>query len=102
MTHEKTESPTDDLAYLTRPQHRIPALVALTVPPKDHSERCELIGVPSSTIRRILNKFDDEEEGCFLSSHQETTPVQYDECAVTCLNSVTRGSGDGCWTRWDQ
>jgi len=34
----------------------------------------------------------------FRSSYQETTSIQHDECAVACSNSVTGGSGDGCWT----
>ena len=102
MEHKRTESLTDDLEYLTNSQHRIPVLVALTEHPKDHSERWELTGVSSSTIRRILHKFEDKEEDCVLSSHQENTPIQHDEFAVTCLNSVTRGSGDVCWTRWEQ
>ena len=35
----------------------------------------------------------------FRSSHQKTTSIQHDECAVACSNPVTRGSGDECWTR---
>lgn len=89
-----------DLASLTRPRHRPPALVALTEAPGCRSERCEPTGGPSSTIRRTLDEFDGEAADCFLSPNQETIPIQHDACAVTRLNSVTGGSGDGCWTRW--
>lgn len=54
-----TESPTDDLAYLARSNHRIPTLVALAERPRSRSELCELTGVSSSTIRRTLTEFED-------------------------------------------
>lgn len=52
-------SPIDDIAYLTRSEHRTPTLVALTERPRSRSELCELAGVSSSTIRRTLDEFED-------------------------------------------
>ena len=98
--HLDSGSPIGDTAFLSRAQHRIPALVALTERPRSRSELCELAGVSSSTIRWTLDAVEDIGEDRVLSSNQETTPIQHDECAVTCLDSVTTGSGDGCWTRW--
>lgn len=57
--HWTPDSPIGDLAYLTRSEHRIPALVALTERPRSRSELCELTGVSSSTIRRTLQEFED-------------------------------------------
>lgn len=54
-----TDSPIDDIAYLTRSEHRIPTLVALTERPRSRSELCELAGVSSSTMRRTLDEFED-------------------------------------------
>ncbi len=58
-THRTPDSPIGDVAYLTRSEHRIPALVALTERPRSRSELCELTGVSSSTIRRTLNEFEN-------------------------------------------
>lgn len=58
-THRTPDSPIGDIAYLTRSEHRVPALVALTERPRSRSELCELTGVSSSTIRRTLNEFED-------------------------------------------
>jgi len=52
------ESPIDDIAYLTRSEHRTPTLVALTERPRSRSELCELAGVSSSTMRRTLDAFE--------------------------------------------
>ncbi len=57
--HTPSDSPTGDIAYLTRSEHRIPALVALTERPRTRSELCELTGVSSSTMRRTLDEFED-------------------------------------------
>jgi hypothetical protein len=102
MEHWNAESPIDDLAYPTRSQHRIPALVTLTERPDGHAERCEVTRVSSPTIRQTLNEFEDGEENRFLSPYQKTTPIQHDEFAVICLNTITTNSGDECWTRWAQ
>lgn len=59
MKHETSDSPIVDIAYLTRSEHRIPTLVALTERPRSRSELCELTGVSSSTMRRTLHEFDD-------------------------------------------
>lgn len=53
------DSPIDDIAYLARSKHRIPALVALAERRRSRSELCELTGVSSSTIRRTLTEFED-------------------------------------------
>jgi len=53
-----TGSPVDDISYLTRSEHRVPTLVALTSRPRSRSELCELTGVSSSTIRRTLGEFE--------------------------------------------
>ncbi|RQG94334.1 helix-turn-helix transcriptional regulator [Natrarchaeobius chitinivorans] len=57
--HCPTDSPTGDIAYLTRSEHRIPTLVALTKRPRSRSELCELTGVSSSTIRRTVDEFEN-------------------------------------------
>lgn len=49
----------DDIGYLTRAEHRVPTLVALTVRPRSRSELWEMTGVSSSTIRRTLRKFEE-------------------------------------------
>ena len=54
------DSAIDDIAYLTRSEHRVPTLVALTDQPRSRSELCELIGVSSSTVRRTLDEFEDK------------------------------------------
>lgn len=48
-----------DIAYLTRSEHRVSTLVALTERPRSRSELCESTGVSSSTMRRTLDEFDD-------------------------------------------
>lgn len=53
-----TDSPIGDIAYLTRSEHRVDALVAMTDRPRSRSELCELTGVSSSTIRRTLGEFE--------------------------------------------
>lgn len=59
MLSNTTDSPVDDIAYLARSEHRIPALVALTTRHRSRSELCELTGVSSSTIRRTLGEFEN-------------------------------------------
>lgn len=59
MTSATTASPIDDIAYLTRAEHRVPTLIALTVRPRSRSELWEMTGVSSSTIRRTLREFED-------------------------------------------
>ncbi len=49
----------DDIGYLTRSDHRVPALVALAVRPRSRSELVEETGVSSSTIRRTIGEFED-------------------------------------------
>lgn len=58
MRGGNTDSPIDDVAYLSRSEHRVPTLVALTVRPRSRSELWELAGVSSSTIRRTLREFE--------------------------------------------
>ena len=57
--HCPSDSPIGDLAYLTRTEHRVTALIALTERPRSRSELCELTGVSSSTMRRTLDEFED-------------------------------------------
>ncbi|MHC3436961.1 helix-turn-helix transcriptional regulator [Natrialbaceae archaeon A-gly3] len=57
--HYASDSPVGDVAYLTRTEHRITALIALTERPRSRSELCELTGVSSSTMRRTLDEFND-------------------------------------------
>ena len=52
-------SPIDDIAYLTRSEHRPPTLAALTERPRSRSELWELADVSSSTIRRTLREFEE-------------------------------------------
>lgn len=49
----------DDIAYLTRSEHRVTTLVDLTVRPRSRSELWEATGVSSSTIRRTLREFEE-------------------------------------------
>lgn len=49
----------EDMAYLTRSEHRVLALVALAVRPRSRSELSEETGVSSSTIRRTLSAFEE-------------------------------------------
>ena len=58
MRQQNTDSPVGDIAYLTRSEHRIPTLVALTERPWSRAELCELTGVSASTMRRTLDEFD--------------------------------------------
>lgn len=58
MVNNSMASPIDDIAYLVRSDHRVPALVALTVRPRSRSELWEMTGVSSSTIRRTLSEFE--------------------------------------------
>lgn len=55
------ETPIDDIAYLTRSEHRAAALMALTVRPRSRSELWEMTGVSESTIRRTLGEFEDRD-----------------------------------------
>lgn len=52
-------SAVDDIAYLTRSEHRVNTLLAVTVRPRSRSELWEMTGVSSSTIRRTLREFED-------------------------------------------
>lgn len=54
-----TGSPIEDISYLTRSEHRAPALIALAVRPRSRSELVEETGVSSSTIRRTIGEFED-------------------------------------------
>lgn len=54
-----SDSPIDDVAYLTRSEHRVRALDVLTTRPRSRSELCELTGASSSTVRRTLREFED-------------------------------------------
>ncbi|SFC07943.1 Predicted transcriptional regulator, contains HTH domain [Halobiforma haloterrestris] len=58
MGNANTDSPIDDIAYLTRSEHRAPALIALSVRPRSRSELWEMTGVSESTIRRTLSEFE--------------------------------------------
>ncbi|MFC4248134.1 helix-turn-helix transcriptional regulator [Natribaculum luteum] len=58
MVHDTAESTFDDIAYLTRSEHRVPTLVALSIRPRSRSELWEMTGVSSSTIRRTLREFE--------------------------------------------
>lgn len=59
MARQPTTSPLDDIAYLTRSEHRVQALVAMAVRPRSRSELWELTGVSSSTLRRTLRDFEN-------------------------------------------
>lgn len=59
MVSNTKGSPIDDISYLSRSEHRVTALVALTVRPRSRSELWEMTGVSSSTIRRTLREFED-------------------------------------------
>lgn len=58
MDEEATGSSFDDIAYLTRSEHRAPTLIALTVRPRSRSELWEMTGASESTIRRTLTEFE--------------------------------------------
>lgn len=53
------ETAINDLAFLSRADHRIPMLLALAVRPRSRSELQELTGVSSSTIRRTIREFEE-------------------------------------------
>ena len=59
IPRQEAESPIGDIAYLTRSEHRVTTLVALTERPRSRSELCELTGVSSSTARRTIGEFED-------------------------------------------
>lgn len=61
MVDSGTDTPIDDIAYLTRSEHRAPTLIALTVRPRSRSELWETTGVSESTIRRTLSEFEDRD-----------------------------------------
>jgi len=61
MVESDMDGPIDDIAYLTRSEHRGPTLIALTVRPRSRSELWELTGVSESTIRRTLREFEDRD-----------------------------------------
>lgn len=56
---DSSSSLIEDIAYLTRSEHRVTTLVDLTVRPRSRSELWESAGVSSSTIRRTLREFED-------------------------------------------
>lgn len=58
VNHYHDDSPTGDVAYLVRSDHRVPALVAMTERPRSRSELCELTGVSTSTMRRTIAAFE--------------------------------------------
>lgn len=51
----------DDVAYLSRSEHRVASLVALSMETHTKSELSETTGVSSSTIRRTLREFEDRQ-----------------------------------------
>ena len=57
MTHCGADSAIDDIAYLTRSEHRLPTLVALADRPRSRPELCELTEMSSATIGRTLDEF---------------------------------------------
>ncbi len=59
MNSLASDSPIADIGYLSRSEHRIPMLVALTERPRSRSELCELTEMSSSTVRRTLSEFED-------------------------------------------
>lgn len=63
----------DDISYLTRSEHRVSALVAMTDRPRSRSELAEMTGVSSSTIRRTLREFEDRRWIRKLDYKYETT-----------------------------
>lgn len=58
MSAITTDSPIHDIAFLSRADHRIPALIALAERPRSRAELCELTGVSASTIRRTVGEFE--------------------------------------------
>lgn len=61
IEHKVSNSPIGDVSFLSRSEHRIPALMALTDRPRTRSELCELTDVSASTIRRTLSEFENRE-----------------------------------------
>ncbi|MFW5920053.1 MAG: helix-turn-helix transcriptional regulator [Halanaeroarchaeum sp.] len=59
MRIDNKGSAIDDIGYLSRSEHRVPALLALTDRPRSRAELCELTGVSSSTVRRTVSEFED-------------------------------------------
>ncbi|MDG5819270.1 MarR family transcriptional regulator [Natronococcus sp. A-GB7] len=53
------EGAIDDVAYLVRSEHRVPALAAMAARPRTRGELRELTGASPSTIRRTLRAFED-------------------------------------------
>lgn len=53
------EAAIDDVAYLVRSEHRVPALAAMAARPRTRAELRELTGTSPSTIRRILRAFEN-------------------------------------------
>lgn len=51
----------EDLAYLSRSEHRVESLVSLSVEPRTKQELSEITGVSSSTIRRTLREFEERQ-----------------------------------------
>jgi len=68
-------SPIDDIAYLSRSEHRAPILVALTARPRSRSELWEMTGVSSSTVRRTLSEFEERNWIRKEESRYEATPL---------------------------
>ena len=48
-----------DIAFLTRSEHRVCALIAMAARPRSRSELGEITGASASTIRRTLSDFED-------------------------------------------
>ena len=65
----------DDIAYLSRADHRVPTLVELAVRPRTRSELCELTDVSPSTIRRTLAEFEDRKWVRKNGNRYETTQL---------------------------
>lgn len=65
----------EDIAYLVRSEHRVQALVALTIRPRSRSELWELTGVSSSTIRRTLREFEKRNWVRKREYRYEATPL---------------------------
>jgi len=65
----------DDIAYLVRSEHRVQALLALTIRPRSRSELWELTGVSSSTIRRTLREFEKRNWVRKRKYQYEATPL---------------------------
>lgn len=67
--------PIEDVAYLSRSDHRVTTLIALTERPRSRSELWEMTGVSSSTIRRTLREFEDRKWITRDGYQYETTPL---------------------------